>query len=144
MASKYVAPPLLKPEKYESWRKEMKLWEMATNIELVKQAPTVFLTLDGKAREAVLEMDPETLNKDDGMKKLYDKLDTLFKEDANQSALIAYESFEIYQKPESMAVGDYLIEFDRLVARLNDHNIKLPEPVLAYRALKSAKPQTRR
>ena len=37
-----------------------------------------------------------------------------------------------------MTIADYLIEFDRMNAQLSVHNIKLPEPVLAYRALKSA------
>ena len=138
MASKYIAPPLLKPDKYETWKKEMKFWEMATSIELKKRAPTVLLTLEDNAQEAVLEMDANTLNQDDGMKKLYEKLDLLFSEDANQSAFIAYETFEKYQKPAGMSVSDYLIEFDRLVAKLKNHAITLPEPVLAYRALKSA------
>ena len=74
MASKYIAPPLLKPDKYETWKKEMKFWEMATSIELKKRAPTVLLTLEDNAREAVLEMDANTLNQDDGMKKLYEKI----------------------------------------------------------------------
>ena len=60
MASKYISPPKLNPEKYKSWKKEMKLWEMATNIVKAKQAPTVFLTLEDNAREAILEMDLNT------------------------------------------------------------------------------------
>ena len=138
MASKYIAPPLLVPEKYEQWKKEMSLWEMATNVDAKKRAPTVFLTLPEKAKEAVLELDAATLNENDGMEKLYEKLDLLYKEDSNQSAFLAYETFEQYEKAESTSVTDYLIEFDRLVAKLKTHKITLPEPVLAYRALKSA------
>ena len=137
MASKYLAPPLLDTERYDAWRKEMRLWEMATNVEAVKRAPTVFLTLEGKAREAILEMDALSLNTENGMKLMYEKLDTLYKDDKPQSALISYETFEKYQRPSDMSVCDYLIEFDRLTARLSDYEIKLPEPVLAYRALKS-------
>ena len=116
----------------------MQLWEMATSIEAKKRAPTVFLTLENQAREAVLKMDINTLNEEDGMTKLYEKLDSLFKEDSSQSALLAYEAFEKYQKPSGLSVCDYLIEFDCLVAKLKDYKITLPEPVLAYRALKSA------
>ena len=124
----------------------MELWEMATSIEVKKRAPTVFLTLEGKAREAVLKMDIKTLNENDGMTKLYEKLDTLFKEDSDQSALLAYEAFEKYQKPEGLSVCDYLIEFDCLVAKLKDFKITVPEPILAYRVLKSAnlKPEDER
>ena len=116
----------------------MRLWEMATNVEAVKRAPTVFLTLEGKAREAILEMDALSLNTENGMKLMYEKLDTLYKDDKPQSALISYETFEKYRRPSDMSVCDYLIEFDRLTARLSDYEIKLPESVLADRALKSA------
>ena len=138
MASKYIAPPQLVPEKYEQWKKEMSLWEMATNVDAKKRAPTVFLTLPEKAKEAVLELDAATLNENDGMEKLYEKLDLLYKEDSNQSAFLAYKTFEQYEKAESTSVTDYLIVFDRLVAKLKTQKITLPEPVLAYRALKSA------
>ena len=46
---------------------------MATNIELNKRAPTVFLSLPEKAKEAIMEMDVELLNKDDGLDKMFEK-----------------------------------------------------------------------
>ena len=138
MATKYVTPPALVPEKYTSWRKEMKIWEMATNIDKKKMAPTVFLYLPEKAKEAILEMNAEDLNKDDGLTKMYVKLDTLYKEDEAQAALISYDKFERFSCPSEMTINDYLIEFERMVAQLKVYNIVLPEPVLAYRALKSA------
>ena len=138
MANNVLAPPRLEPNKYESWRKEMSIWEMATNVVLKKRAPTVFLALTGKAREAVLEMDSSLLHADDGMAKLFEKLDSLFKVDEDQAALNAYEKFEKYTRPSDTSMADYRIEFDRLVQQLKSYKIELPEPVLAYRALKSA------
>ena len=98
----------------------------------------VFLSLEGTAREAVLELNTAVLNSEDGMKKLYEKLDTLFLEDINQSAFRANEAFENYQRPPGTSLEDFLIEFGWLVAKLKDFNILLSEPVLAFRALKSA------
>ena len=72
------------------------------------------------------------------MKNLYEKLDTLFLEDINQSAFRAYETFESYWRPPGTSLEDFLIDFGRHVAKLKDFNILLPEPVLAFRALKSA------
>ena len=138
MATSRIAPPELVPERYNTWRKEMRFWEMATAVPAKKRAATVFLSLTGKAREVILEMDPDELEKDDGMTKLYDKLDQLFKVDANQAALRAYERFEKYVRPEDSSIADFQIEFDRLVQQLKEHKITLPDPVLAYRALKSA------
>ena len=52
----------------------MKIWQMATNIEINKRAPTVFLCLPEKAKEAHMEMDAELLNRDDGLDKMFEKL----------------------------------------------------------------------
>ena len=109
-----------------------------TSLDKAKRALMVFLSSEGKTREAVLELDIEVLNSEDGMKKLYEKLDTLFLEDVNRSAFCAYETFENYQRPPGTSLEDFLIEFGWFVAKLKDFNILLPEPVLAFRALKSA------
>ena len=108
MASKYFPPPTLRKDKYSTWKREMKIWELVTSLDKTKRALMVFLSLEGKAREAVLELDTAVLNSEDGMKKLYEKLDTLFLEDINQSAFRACKIFENYQRlPEE----DFLIEF---------------------------------
>ena len=89
MASKYFPPPTLLKDKYSTWKREMKIWELVTSLDKTKRAHMVFLSLEGTAREAVLELDTAVLNSEDGMKKLYEKLDTLFLEDVNQSAFRA-------------------------------------------------------
>ena len=104
---------------------------MATCVKKAKHAPIVFLFLEGKAREAVLDLDI-------GIGKVYEKLDTLFLEDINQSAFLANETFEGYRRQPDTSIEDFLINFGQHVAKLKDFNILLPEPVLALRALKSA------
>ena len=116
----------------------MVLWEMATSVDKKKMAPTVFLTLTGKAREAVLEMNADELNAEDGMTKLYAKLDELLKEGKTQASLICYDKFERYVRPSEMSIADYLVEFERMNEQLKTYDISLPEPVLAHRALRSA------
>ena len=96
------------------------------------------MSVVGKAREAILELVTAVLNSEDGMKNLYEKLDTLFLEDINQSAFRAYETFESYRRPPGTSLEDFLIDFGRHVAKLKDFNILLPEPVLAFKVLKSA------
>ena len=116
----------------------MSIWELATNVSAKKRAPVVFLTLTGKAREAVLEMDTSELDTDEGLSNLYVKLDGLFKEDKGQATLNCYEKFEKYCRPKEMSLADFRVEFDRLVQQLKSYSIELPDAVLAYRALKSA------
>ena len=112
---------------------------MAASIKYLSLSPsTSGLSLTGQARTAILEIDISLLNAEDGMDKLVEKLDTLFLEDKNQSAFICYENFENYHRECNTSINDYLIQFDRHVAKLREFQITLPEPVLAYRALKSA------
>ena len=138
MASKYFPPLALLKDKYSTWWKEMKIWELVTSLDKTKRALMVFLSLEGTARESVLKLDTAVLNSKDGMKKLYEKMDILFVEDINQSAFRAYKTFENYQRLPGTSLEDILIEFGRHVAKLKDFNILLPEPVLAFRALKSS------
>ena len=86
MASKYFPPPTLLKDKYSTWKREMEIWELMTSLDKTKRTLMAFLSLEGTAREAVLELDTAVLNSEDGMKKLYEKLDTLFLEDVKQSA----------------------------------------------------------
>ena len=94
MAKFMIAPPQLEPSNNTSWKKEMVFWEHATNVDKKKLAARVYLTLTGKAREAILEILPTDLNEEDGLSKLYSKLDELFKEDENEAALETYHEFE--------------------------------------------------
>ena len=140
MATKdYKAPPLLTEDiSYENWKKEIKIWQVFTSVDKKKQAPAIFLTLQGKARDAVLEMDVNTLNADDGVVKLIETLDGLFKKDTLQLAFTTYDNFERFRKPDEMSIKDYIIEFERLHAKTKQHGMELPDGILAYKLLLNA------
>ena len=58
---------------------------MFTSLEKKKQAPAIFLTLTGPAREAILELDPNTLPVDGEVQNLK-PLDNLYLKDRDYSA----------------------------------------------------------
>ena len=117
-SSSYKAPPALNDKiTYENWKKEIQVWQMVTTLNANKQAPAIFLTLQGKAREAILELDIATLAADDGVTILTGKLDDLFLSNKEQSAYAAYEKFEKFCRPAHMNVNDYIIEFERLYTK---------------------------
>ena len=139
MVTNYKAPPLLKEHaNYELWKKEIKLWKTFTDLDAKKQGPAICLSLTGKAREAALELSVENLNSDTGVVQLLAKLDELYLKDKDQLAYAAYDSFENFKRAPDMSIKDYLITFERLHHKILQYNIKLPEPVLAYRVLKTA------
>ena len=139
--SSYKAPPELNDEKsFKDWKKEIEIWQLATEVNKEKQAAMIFLSLKGKSREAVLELDKDIIGAADGsgVTKVIEKLDSLWKEDENLEAFSAYEKFEQFCRPKDMNIKDYIIQFERLNNKLIACDTKLPEGVLAYRLLKSA------
>ena len=120
MSLRLFEPPLLNPEFYDSWKREIQLWKLATNISPSHHAPAFFLSLTDQPRTAILKMDISLLNAEDGMDKLVEKLNTLFLEDKNQSAFICYENFENYHRERNTSINDYLIQFDRHIAKLRE------------------------
>ena len=134
----YTAPPALtKDITYATWKKEISIWQLFTSLERKKQDPTIFLSLSGQAREAVLELELDKLNDDNGVKNLLEKLDKLYLKDDTYSAYEAYERFETFSRAPSMTVSDYIIEFERLYNKAKQHRMGLPDGVLAYRFLNS-------
>ena len=107
----------------------MKFWEMVTNVAETKRASRVFLSVTGKVREAVLEMDSNNLNDIESMTKLYIKFDGLFKVDANLAALRAYDELEKYSRVSEINMAYYQNEFDWLVQQLKEHKINFSDPV---------------
>ena len=57
MAQSYKIPPKLSEEiTYETWKNEVRIWSMVTDLADTKQAPAIALSLTGKARETAMEI----------------------------------------------------------------------------------------
>lgn len=141
MASKtdFKGPPSLhKDITYSTWKRELAIWQAFTSIENKKQAPAIFLTLTGQAREAALEIDIKKLNADDGVKNLIEALDKLYLQDEACSAYEAYEIFEKFVRPAEMSIADYIIQFERFHIKAKSHSMEIHDGVLAYRLLNGA------
>ena len=133
------APPALsKSISYETWLKEIEIWKLYTDTPVEKQGPAIFLTLEGKAREAVLELDIKDISGADGCKNIVAKLDTLYLKDKAQVAYEAYDKFEQFQRAPEMTMKDFIIEFERLHCKTKSHGVTMSDDILAYRLLKSA------
>lgn len=74
MISNYRVPPGFDEEKpYETWKNEVTIWTRVTELEKSKQALAVVLLLLGRARETVMEIPVDCLNKETGMNTLLTK-----------------------------------------------------------------------
>ena len=65
--SNFKHPPKLdQHDNYENWEKALKLWRLATEVPKSKQGTAVVLTLTGKARDKVLELEIDEINSEIG------------------------------------------------------------------------------
>ena len=100
MATNIKAPPSLsKSSSYNAWLKEIEIWQAFTDLDPNKQGPAIFLSLEGRAREAVLELQVKQISDKDGVSKIINKLDELYLKDKTQSAYEAYDALKALNDP---------------------------------------------
>ena len=139
MARAFHPPPeFMESMNWTDYKEEVKNWQALTTLKPQQQGPCLYLSLKGKAREAALELDLEAINGKDGIQLILERLDALFLEDTMQTAYLAYQTFENFKRPSQMLMKDYLVKFEQLYTKIKDHQMILPDGVLAYRVLNSA------
>ena len=131
-------PPLSQSSCYDDWLKEIEIWQAFTDLAAEKQGPAVFLTLEGKAHEAILSMDIEKIKGKDGVENIVTELNKLYLKDKLEMAYETSDAFERFRRPADMSIKDYINEFERLLRKTNKFGTTLSPDILAYRLLKSA------
>ena len=80
-------PSLEESSNYENWEKALKYWQIITDIQKPKQGAAVILSLTGKAREAVFELDFAVVNSDTGVDAILERLGKIYKKDKVRHSL---------------------------------------------------------
>lgn len=109
-----------------------------TELEKKKQALAVTLSLTGRARGAALEISEDDLNKDDGMKTILDKLDSVFLKAKTDRQYDAYTEFDRITQEHGIPMADYIIEFESKYNKLHNFGMTLPDAVLTFKLLDTA------
>lgn len=139
MAQNFKIPPSLGPDTvYETWKNELEVWELVTDVKPEKQALAVTLSLTGQARARALEIDAAELNTGDGMNVLVTTLDALFLQDEVDLAYMSYSDFESFKKRQSMSMADYIVEYERRYTICKKYKMEYPDAVLAFKLLDNA------
>ena len=82
-----------------------------------------------KAENAVGEFNAAELNTDEGMEILIAKLDSIY---------YTSSKFINFSRKENGDMNEYIIEFEHLHKKMRDYEVKLPDPVLAFKSLDGA------
>ena len=61
------------------------------------------------------------------------KLDSIFPSETIEEAYHTYSKFINFSRQESSDMNDYIIEFEYLYKKMRDIEMKLPDPVLAFK-----------
>ena len=139
MASNYKIPPALGPDTlYESWKSEIEVWRLVTDLEKKRQALAVTLSLSGQAKAKALELNVTDLNSDTGMDKLLEALDSLFERDKIDLTYAAYVKFDSYKRDIDTPISEYIIEYERRYNQCKKYDMVLPDPVLSCKILDGA------
>ena len=139
-ASNYKVPPAFDEKKsYESWKNEVEIWRLVTDLDKKKQALAVALSLPGRARDSALEIAAGDLNKDDGMTTLLTKLDSVFLKEEKDRQYEAYTEFDRITRDNDISMADYIVEFERRYNRMGKFQMELPDAVLAFKLLDTAR-----
>ena len=132
-------PPTLSDDvDFDEWEREIKIWQIATEVATSKQGARIYLSLQGKARENCKNIDVTSLEGDGGVKVLLKKLRELYAKDAAQVLFQTIEEFETYQRLPDMDIKDFLNEWERRHDRCKAKQAKWEDNVLAYKLLKAA------
>ena len=133
------APPVfVEDEDYLSWKNDIEVWEMFTDLDKKKRGPAVYLTMTGRARDAVREIPAAELGGNDGLNKIIEKLDSLFLKDESTRAYMAFKEFHQFKRSSGEHFADFIIKFEKLYNKLVKHDMALPEAVKGYFVLNAA------
>ena len=142
-----INPPDLKSAKnYECFKNELLLWQSLTSLEITKQAGCIALNLPNDCpfakdiRTKVMEqLSMAQLRAEDGFDQLVKVLDKELMQPEIEQAVEDWDNLENRFKSESETIEDFVNDFERLLARVENKVVKLPACVKCFMMLKRIK-----
>ena len=133
-SGKWPPPKLDNDGSYETWKKDLEIWTMLTDLPKGKQGLAVHLSLDGRARIATSELKVEDLSSDTGVVKIIEKLDSLFLPDKGRRQFTAFKNLYNLRR-QTMNFLDYITTFEHSYYKFKMEGMELPDPVIAFMLL---------
>jgi transposase InsO family protein len=135
-------PKLQDDTSYADWKKRVQIWLMGTEVKKNHQAPKLVMYMSGKPEEVAIQIEPEKLGAEDGVKVLLTELDKLFEEDKTQSVFAAIDNFNSYRRGQTTSMDEYIREFQQRYKALMQARGKktalFEDGILAYLLLHQA------
>ena len=91
-----ATPSLSDCKNYDNWKKMIKIWCTYTDLPKERQGSAIFLSLEGEAQDAVLELGEGDISSETGVKNIIDRLDKCFKKDETLQKYQALEANKFF------------------------------------------------
>ena len=129
-------PPIFKDDMdFLSWKNDIDVWLLFTDIDKTKHGPAIYLALEGKAREAVRDIDKQKLSSDEGASAIIEALEKVYLKDENTRAYLAFKNFYNFKRTAGMTIIDFITQYEKLYGEMKKFNMVLPEAVQAFMLL---------
>ena len=133
-----VLPTLSRCKDFEEWKRDVEIWQAVTELEEKKQGPVLYRSLEGQAKKVCSNIAVKDICDKDGFNLMMQKLENVFAKDADQMAFEDCMKFETFKCSPEMSIVEYITEFERLYNRIQIHDMKYADGVLAYKLLINA------
>ena len=140
MASSKNAPSF-NPEAddYASWKSDVEVWRLLTDIKPEKIGPAVYLALQGKARDIVRTVPLAEIGTEQGFDTVIAKLDAVYKKDEAATAFSAFTDFYEFRRESGQDFASFIVDYEKRYFKVKNSSIgELPEGVQAFFLLKNA------
>ena len=134
-------PPNFDPEvdDYVSWKADVTIWKMYTDTAQEKVGPAVYLSLQGKARDVVRNLDPNLIGAATGYKTITDELDKVYLSNESSRAFVAFKDLYEYRREGGQDWKAFIVEFEKRYHKVKTSLIgELSSGVQAFFLLMSA------
>ena len=136
MATSKCPPKFDNESEYENWKKDIEIWCELTDLAEEKHALAIHLSLTGRARIASSEIELAVLKSENGVKKLIEKLDSLFLPDKGRRQFTAFHNLYNLRRI-SKNIHEYVSEFEHKYFKFTQEGMTLPDSVMAFMLLAS-------
>ena len=132
-------PPVLRDDvDYNLWKNDIKVWSVFTDLEKKKIGPAIYLSLEGKARDVVRDVDMNVLAFDAGYDEIVKALDNLFHKDKSKRSYIAFKEFYNFKRTAGMTIVECVTQFEKYYSEMKKFEMNLPDSVQAFMLLNAS------
>ena len=143
--SKSNEPPAFMSERksYAEYKSDLKMWSRITSVPKKNQAEVVVYNLDGHPsrikEKIILNIGDQIKDSDDGIAKLIEYLDKIYKVDDMADAWAKYKNFQRISRTDMVPINDFIAEFEKEYILAKTAGCEYNDIILGFRLLEATR-----